>query len=325
MENLIFKVKFGSHLYGTNTPESDTDYKGVYIPNADDIILQRVRGSIHQGPSKDPGAKNSANDVDIEIFSVQRYLQLLAEGQTGAIDMLFAPNPEIVTEWWHLLKMNKNKLLTKKSAAFLGYCRQQANKYGIKGSRVAAAKAASEVFQNISKWGFGLHKVGEFTKYLDPILGEHTKIETLETTPGHFETYFECCNRKVGYKNTVKEAAKIFTAIYNEYGERARKAESNEGIDWKALSHAVRVGGEALELLNTGHVTFPLPNAEHIKDIKLGKIVYKEVAEEIEELLVKVEDASKTSTLRDEADYDWIDEFVRDIYEEEVILGILGQ
>jgi hypothetical protein len=41
-------------------------------------------------------------------------------------------------------------------------------------------------------------------------------------------------------------------------------AETQEGVDWKALSHAVRVGTQALELLKTGHVTFPLPNAAHV-------------------------------------------------------------
>lgn len=28
---LLFKTKFGSHLYGLDTPNSDTDYKGVVI------------------------------------------------------------------------------------------------------------------------------------------------------------------------------------------------------------------------------------------------------------------------------------------------------
>ena len=47
--NLIVKMKFGSHLYGTSTLLSDTDYKAVYIPEARDIILQRIQGTIHTG------------------------------------------------------------------------------------------------------------------------------------------------------------------------------------------------------------------------------------------------------------------------------------
>ena len=50
--NLVVKMKFGSHLYGTSTPLSDIDYKAVYIPEARDIILQRIQGTIHTGRSK---------------------------------------------------------------------------------------------------------------------------------------------------------------------------------------------------------------------------------------------------------------------------------
>lgn len=95
-------------------------------------------------------------------------------------------------------------------------------------------------------------------------------------------------------------------------------AESNEGIDWKALSHAVRVGNEALELLTEGWVTFPLPNALHIMKIKKGLLPYNQVAEEIEQLLVEVEIASGKSHLREEPDYEWIDDTVASVYGEEV-------
>jgi predicted nucleotidyltransferase len=42
---LIVEMRFGSHLYGTATPLSDLDYKGVYLPDGRDILLQRVRGT----------------------------------------------------------------------------------------------------------------------------------------------------------------------------------------------------------------------------------------------------------------------------------------
>lgn len=37
--NKILEMKFGSHLYGTNTPNSDLDYKAIYLPTAREIIL----------------------------------------------------------------------------------------------------------------------------------------------------------------------------------------------------------------------------------------------------------------------------------------------
>ena len=317
--NLVVKMKFGSHLYGTNTPLSDTDYKAVYIPEARDIILQRVQGTIHTGRSKSEGERNVAGDVDTETFSLQQYFKLLTEGQTGALDMLFNPWPETASPLWGHIVRNREKLLTKKSAAFVGYCRHQANKYGIKGSRVSAAKNAMEMFGRYMEVHGTTIKVGDFWSGPDRELSPHTSIVTkTTTTKGYEERYFVCCDRMVGFKNTVKEAYNIFSRIYQMYGDRARMAETNLGIDWKALSHAVRVGNEALELLQTHHITFPLPNAPHILDIKQGKLPYKAVAEEIEGLLVEVENASLSSDLPDVADQEFIDDLVYRVYSHQV-------
>ena len=308
--NTVVRIEFGSHLYGTNTETSDHDYKSVYIPEGRDILLQRVKDSTGHKVKRSEGERNTAEDTDDEAYSLQRYLSLLAEGQTVSIDMLFAPNPIVSSELWEEIKANKNLLLTKKSAAFVGYCRTQANKYGIKGSRVAAAKEAKEGFERWLRIHGPTAKVFEVMEDTPRSLGEHTRVLSKETTPGKFETYFECCNRMVGFKNTLKEAASIFGRIYEEYGHRARLAETNEGIDWKALSHAVRVGQEALELLATANVTFPLENADHILKIKKGLVPYETVASEIERLLEEVEKASVSSSLREEPDFEFINDLV---------------
>jgi hypothetical protein len=318
--NEIVRIKFGSHLYGTSTPASDTDYKSVYLPSASDILLQRVKSSDRQDRrQKDEGEKNLPTDVDNESYSLQYYFELLASGQTVAIDMLFAPEPEVTTPLWKMIQRNKDKLITKKASVFLGYCRQQANKYGIKGSRVAAARAASEMFTNLYKDQSSITKVGEFSPFFAQLIEDHPdhiRIAYYDDPKGvrDSETYLEVCNRKVPFKASVKLAAEIFTKIFDNYGARALQAESNEGVDWKALSHAVRVGHEALELMSTGKVTFPLHNAAHILEIKQGKWEYESVASEIEGLLEKVEKAEKVSVLPDEPDYEWIDRFVKRAY-----------
>jgi hypothetical protein len=311
----ICTILFGSHLYGTNTPTSDTDYKSVYVPEARSILLQRVQDAVQIGrKSKAEGEKNQPGDVDNEAYSVQRYLQLLAEGQTVAIDMLFANTVEMSSPLWRYIQRNSERFMTKRSAAFVGYCRTQANKYGIKGSRVAAAKYAMTMFEELQQLRSGTTKVWEVLDPTPRVIDQHTSVVLKETTGGNFETYYVCCDRMVGFKNTLKEAYGIYSRIHATYGDRARMAETNEGIDWKALSHAVRVANEALELLETHKITFPLPNAPHILDIKQGKLPYKEVAEEIEGLLTAVENASLSSTLPDEADQGFIDDLVETVY-----------
>ena len=141
--DLIVKMRLGSHLYGTATPESDLDLKGVYLPEALDILLQRVKTTVTSNRVKAAGEKNEAGDVDTEFYSLQRYLDLLAEGQTVALDMLFAPDSVMTIPpslWWREIQASGHQLISKRATSFVQYCRQQANKYGIKGSRVAAAR-----------------------------------------------------------------------------------------------------------------------------------------------------------------------------------------
>lgn len=316
----IVSMKFGSHLYGTNTLESDIDYKAVHIPDARDILLQRVQNSISNKRPKAEGEKNAPGDIDQESYSLQRYLQLLAEGQTVSLDMLFAPNSMLSnrTRLWDHIVNNRHRLLTKKSAAFIGYCRQQANKYGIKGSRVAAARAASEFFDK----EYRDFTVAQVSARLCNVVNEHPQhcqfVTQVVNKAGDVGTFFECCGRKVDFKATIKQAREVFSRLYENYGARAHQAEQNEGVDWKALSHAVRVGREALELLAHGHITFPLENANHILDIKKGQLPYEAVAAEIEHLLDEVEKASLKSPLRDHADQEWIDNFVAEVYADQI-------
>ena len=318
MTQSVVRMKFGSYLYGTNTPESDTDYKGVYLPSASSILLQQVEPVLKiVSRIKADGERNLPDDIDDESYSLQRYLQLLAEGQTVALDMLFNPAPEETSPLWALIQANKDRLITKKSAAFVGYCRTQANKYGIKGSRVAAARKATEFFEVRCRAGHHLRRIGEFcsTSELSALCdNEHTKLVQQDTNcPDGIvrsEHFFECCNRKVNFNASVKSAYEMYKRVYDEYGARARAAEVGAGVDWKALSHAVRVGHEALELLQTGLITFPLPNAADVLHIKQGKVVYPVVAQMIEDLLVQVAAAEKISVLRAEPDWEWINNLV---------------
>jgi hypothetical protein len=325
MRNIV-RIRFGSHLYGTSTPASDLDFKSVYIPDARSILLQRVTGSISTKREKAEGEKNVAGEVDEESFSLQKYLALLSEGQTVATDVLFAPDWSMTDEpsWeWREIVENRDRLITSKSASFVGYCRQQANKYGIKGSRVAAARAALAILSDaVAKYGTAV-KLAEISDQIEHAMltTEHMDIIPILTPAGVPIAHWEVCGRKLPYTSTIKSAHAIVKAIVDNYGHRALQAEAQQGVDWKALSHAVRVANQAVELLLTGNVTFPLSNATHILAIKRGEIPYQEVAEEIEAGLIAVEDASARSKLRATPDHEWIDNFVAESYRDAVLAG----
>ena len=322
----IVNIIFGSHLYGTSTPDSDLDFKSVYIPSASDILLGRARGSISTHRSKSEGEKNFAGEVDEESYSLQKFLMLLAEGQTVALDVLFAPRSSMLgppSEEWLEIVANRDKMLTKKSKAYVGYCRMQANKYGIKGSRVAAARKALKILNIALSDHYcltAMSKLKEIEKVLIPLAEEtdHIEIVPMEQMGGTVVNHLEVCGRKLSYNATIKHGRDVLDKLVNEYGKRALQAEGQQGVDWKALSHAVRVGTQAIELLRTGNVTFPLANAGHLLDIKLGRLLYKEVSTEIEGLVDLIEIEAIESDLPEEPDMRWIENFIEDCHAAQV-------
>ena len=70
--NLIVKMFFGSHLYGTDTINSDKDYKGIYLPSKHDVLLNRVNKCYSESTGGN-NSKNTSEDVDIEIYSQALY------------------------------------------------------------------------------------------------------------------------------------------------------------------------------------------------------------------------------------------------------------
>lgn len=331
--NKILEIKFGSHLYGTETPTSDLDLKAIYLPDARDIALGRIRGTITKSRSKATCERNTKDDVDIEIFSLDRYLDLLMQGQTVALDVLFAPASsytyglESGDRPWLMRKIYQNRglLLTRNVNAFVGYARQQAAKYGIKGSRMDALKRTKEYLDSCDdqykklEW-YGAHFANLIDSCNELVSLEKTplvEIVMLKGPKGLMDApHLKVNGRAIPFHATVKYAKEIVGKMLEGYGQRAHKAHLAGGVDWKALSHAVRVNSEAMELLKTKEITFPRPDRELLLKIKLGQLPYEQVAEMIEQGLADLYIAHEESPLPDEPDKKWADDLIYETYAE---------
>lgn len=303
---------FGSQVYGTSTPESDRDLKSVFIPAADEILFQRVPKvsvSLGSGP---PAQRNTRHDTDHEAFSIAGYLKLLCEGQTVAVDMLFVPERFYRREPGHVWQQiwdDRDALLSRQISAFVGYCRTQASKYGIKGSRMAAARAAVVALSKLEPRA----RLGDTWPALAELVAmEHVEIVAIpHARTGVAVPHLDVCGRKAAATLRVRAALEMYQRLFDRYGERARAAERNEGIDWKALMHAVRVLGQARELLETGSITFPRPDAEELLAIRQGRVPYRQVAEQIEAGVDELPALQARSRLRERPDRTIADTIVR--------------
>ena len=300
----IVKLQFGSHLYGTNTPESDMDYKGVFLPTIDEVFLNRVPKSINMNTKKNDSEKNTKDDIDFEIYSLHYFIQLACEGQTVALDMLHAPDSMTLetSDIWKEIVKNRHRFYTKNLKAFIGYARKQAAKYGIKGSRLNAAKEMMDLLASTSEE----KRISDIWDKLP--IGEH--IHIIEPNPHNIEQV-QVCGRIIQATSRVKYALEIVKTFYDNYGARAKKAAKNENIDWKAVSHAIRAAYQLEEVLEDGTITFPLKEAKYVKQVKMGNLDYQtNVAVRLESLMDEVESLSLKSDLPEKVNRSFWDDFI---------------
>lgn len=306
-EKTIVKMHFGSHLYGTDTPDSDMDFKGVFLPSARDILLGRIPKSKVQNSKTGNATKNSKYDIDLEMYSLHYFLELACKGETVALDMLHAPASMLLEDsmTWRFIWCHRDRFYTKNLKALVGYARRQAAKYGIRGSRLNDAKRVLLFLQAWMKDGWTLANIWDSLPD-----GEH--IHKGMTSDGKLRTY-----QVVG--KTFQETAKIYYIIpilqrfVDSYGARAEAAARNEGIDWKAVSHALRAAYQTRQILTEKTIIFPLREAPYLIDVKMGKLDYTgEVLPRLEELMDEIERLSQKSDLPEKVNRAFWDDFLVD-------------
>lgn len=318
MENKeVVRLRFGSHLYGTATEKSDLDFKGVFLPSKREILLGKIPKSLTSNTGNDR-SKNSPEDIDEEIYSLHYFIELACKGETVALDMLHAPLDfvEHYTSVWKFIVDNRQRFYTKNLKAFVGYARRQAAKYGIKGSRLNAAKQLLDflIYEFPDERLLVANRL--FSVWEKLPLGEHQKM--IESSPNGIRQY-EICGRILQETITGAYAYNQIKIFYDAYGARAKLAAKNEGIDWKAISHALRAAYQVKEVLTDKTITFPRPEAKFLLEVKQGQLDYlSEVAPHLEELIAEVEILAAKSDLPEKADKGFWDDFIIETMEKEL-------
>lgn len=307
--NLICKIRFGSHLYGTSTESSDVDYQGVYLPNIRDILLNRIKKSINLSTNKS-ATKNNSDDEDFNVYSLHHFIKLACEGQTIAIDMLNANDENIIetSETWNEIVKNKHLFYSKQMRAFIGYARRQAFQYGDKGKRLGDAE---EFYEFLNKFEGDKVLNSSFIWNSIPNLNNLKKEESVITTKGKNIKQISICGRKIQETCKVQYAKEIVQSYISKYGARAKAARDNKGIDWKAVSHALRICYELKEIYQTGKIIFPLKEASFILRIKRGEHGYVEdVLPVLENLMNDIESLVKMSSYPEKVETGYWDDFI---------------
>ena len=312
----LYVTRFGSKLYGTNTPASDDDYKVVYLPSKESMLLNDWERSFHFSTNND-NTRNTSEDVDMEFKSLHYFLAEVKRGDTGALDVAYSFTNESAVLYKHPRMDeffdNVNKFYdVRNMRSYLGYAQGQALKYSVKGERLY-------VLEKAVKW------LEEHTEYKGSrVLGfaHHFLLECSHDTFCHLSKdgkYVHILGADYMLTNDYDYFYKSSKTKRDRYGERARKVmesfeSGSDSADWKALSHAYRCLLQAEELVRTGSLKFPLKCAELVKEVKAGKWKFDDVTKEIDDYLGVVNELLTNPELKSNLDEEFVRQFVLNLY-----------
>lgn len=134
-EKTILLTITGSIAYGTNTANSDRDYRGVCIPPQDYFFGLKSFNEYNTTGGKN--FKNTKDDIDIAITHISKFVAEAMKGIPNNIEILFT-NPEHIiskNEFGDELISHRYEFLTKAlKHKFSGYAISQKKKIVIKGN-----------------------------------------------------------------------------------------------------------------------------------------------------------------------------------------------
>lgn len=345
---IVLDTVSGSRAYGLDTPESDTDKRGVFILPQD---LYFGFGTTEQVSSE----RN-----DHVYYELSKYLKLLAKNNPSAIELLFAPDETIVYQHPLMKRIKPEFILSRLCRdSFAGYALSQ-----VKRARGLNKKIFNPVSQVLPKPIDCCHVVDDDkTIPAEQWLAEHRLraercgLTALPHVRDGYALFYadDCGNREARFNGLFRSEAirgasppsqdvclssipkgvkprawLVFNKDeysrrlrdYHEYRhwERSRNPERYQGTlahgggyDAKNMMHTFRLLRMAKEIADTGRPQIRRPDREELLAIKAGRFTYEDLMAKAAEELRRIDERFAASQLPDEPDINRIERWAIEI------------
>jgi predicted nucleotidyltransferase len=300
---VIFKCRIGSHLYGLNTPESDEDFMGVFIPRSEYLLgLKNVEEVDNSTKKSSAQHRNSSEDVDDKYYSLPKFLHLVLQNNPNIVEVLFATpeNVLITSDEWEGLVSNRNKILSHRVYhTFKGYAFSQKKKLTVKAERyLGLQKAISFIERN-----FDVQVNYQITE---------KEAEELNKRDSYYKGEKQNCESF----HKGMHIHMIYGKLKDEYENYGWRVKTDTfltlGYDVKFGYHLIRILAEGYELLRTGELQYPIMGEprEDIVRVRTGQVKLKELLEMYERWEKKCDLAFETTNLRKKPDFNFFDKWL---------------
>ena len=310
-KNIILLGLGGSHAYGTNTPASDLDIRGIALNRKEEILTnQNFEQFVNE-------------ETDTTIYSFNKIITLLSNCNPNTIEIL-GLRPEhylYLSPIGQELLDNSHLFLSKKAIhSFGGYANQQLRRLENKSNRLVGQSQNEEhIYKTIEHASYDFKSRyfdmpdDAIRLYIDKAVQEGYDTEIfMDVNLSHYPLR--------DYKGMWSEMQSIVKA-YGKIGKRNEKAIEHNKLG-KHMMHLIRLYMMCLDILeNEKIVTYREKEHDFLMDIRNGKYLdsnrqpVPEFYEMVDEYEKKLEYAKQYTNLPDNPDYKRINEFVMDVNE----------
>lgn len=323
---ILFEAVSGSQAYGTNTPTSDRDVRGVFILPEDHVLGSKYVEQVND-------EKN-----DIIFYEIKRFLDLVRANNPNILELLNVPEDCVVFKHplFDLILEHRDEFVTKLCRnSFGGYAVQQ-----IKKARGLNKKIANPVepvrkypldfcyvvkqggSQTLASWLHdhaatqemcGLVSIDHMRDMYALYLSDGYPVSGVANAKGNDVLLTSVPKGKTAAATLYfnKDAYTVHCREYKEYFEWVQKRNPHrylanishdKNYDAKNMMHCVRLLDMSTEIAEGKGIIVRRPNRDELMRIRRAEREYDELLADAESRLQSMDAAFEASTLPDSVD-----------------------
>lgn len=337
---LLFECVSGSKAYGLDTPQSDTDLKGVfYLPKDKFYGLEYI--------------SQVSNETNDEVYyELERFVELLCKNNPNLLELLVSPQECILYKHPLMDKLSIDMFLSKLCKdTFAGYALTQIRK--ARGYKKKVVNPMGKERKTVLDFCYIIdsYQSVPVKEWLDKngYIQEKCGLSSISHAKGMYALFYdtedefgyhgiavkETANevslssipkgQAVAYLFWNMEAYSLYCKEYKEYWDWVEERNDNryqtnlnhgKSYDSKNMMHTIRLLQVAEEILRDGKLNVKRPNRQQLLDIKSGNMDYVDLLAMADNLMESIESYCSTSALPDVPDKEKAERVLVEIREE---------
>jgi predicted nucleotidyltransferase len=311
--NIILLTTGGSHAYGTDTPNSDLDIRGITLNSAEELLTMEYNDK----PVED-------RTTDTVVYFLKQIVTLLLNCNPNTIEIL-GTKPEhlfICSKEGALLRDNVQLFLSKKaSTSFGGYAIAQLRRLQNALARDSYPQREKEehILSSIQK------QLLTLPDRFKVITGDELRLYLASSNKDGFdEEIYMDLNLKHYPLRDFKNIYSEMNNVLRDYDKLNHRNSKKDDLHLnKHAMHLIRLLIMGTEILQgKGVTTYREKDIPFLMDIRNGKYSYEEIFQLVDKFDAEFKYASANTTLPDTPNYAEVKELVMEI-NREVVNGLI--